>query len=128
MVRSYHSQGNGLIREPKVILYHDYFLTLPKEVEFYWCAGSHTWASIVFLANRYVAVLGHLPLFYVILGNPCKTNVGLNFSAFRCSLILSSVSTCESLNLGGSHPSLGLPLISGPADYRLVPRIMEYSR
>jgi len=105
MVRSYHSQGNGLIREPKAILYYDYFLTFPKEVEVYWCAGSYTWASIVFLANRYVAVLGHLPLFYVNLGNrgPCtRAKVGLNFLAFRCFLILSSVSTCESLNLDSS--------------------------
>ena len=111
MVRSYHSQGNGLIREPKVILYYDYFLTLPKEIEGYWCVGSHTWASIVFLANRYVAVLGHLPLFYVILGSPCKASVGLNFLALRCPLIL-SVSACEPLNLD-AHPSLGLPLILG---------------
>ena len=113
MVCSYHSQGNNLICEPKVILYYDYFLTLPKEVEGYWCAGSYTWASIVFLANRYVAVLGHLPLFYVILGSPCKASVSLNFLALRCSLIISSVSACEPLNLD-AHPSLGSPLILGP--------------
>jgi hypothetical protein len=128
MVCSYHSQRHGLIREPKVILYYDYFLTLPKEVEGYWRAGSYTWASILFLANRYVAVLGHLPLFYVYLVNPqtCKTNVGLNFLTFRCSLTLSSVSTCESLNRD-AHPSLELPLISSPTGYHLVPRIMAYS-
>ena len=126
MVRLYHSQGTGLIREPKVILYYDYFLTLPKEVEGYWRTRSHSWASIVFLANRYVALLGHLPLFYDFFGNPCKANVGLNFLAFQCSLILSSVSTCESSN-PDAHPSLGLPLISGPTDYRLLLRIMAYS-
>ena len=62
----------------KVILYYDYFLTLSKELNGYWCAGSHTWASILFLVNRYAAVLGHLPLFYVTLCDPCKIEVGLN--------------------------------------------------
>ena len=62
----------------KAILYYDYFLTLSKEVDGYWCAGSHTWASILFLVNRYAAVLGHLPLVYVILEGPCKTMAGLN--------------------------------------------------
>ena len=120
------SQGNGLIRKPKVILYYDYFLTLPKEVEGYWHTGSHSWASIMFLANRYVALLGHLPLFYGPFANPCTEKVGLNSSACRCSLIHSSVSTCESLD-PDAHPSLGLPLISGPTDYQLVLRIMAYS-
>jgi len=103
------SQGNGLIRKPKAILYYDYFLTLPMEVEGYWHTGSHSWASIMFLANRYVAFLGHLPLFYGPFANPCTEKVGLNSSA------------CD------AHPSLGLPLISGPTDYQLVLRIMAYS-
>ncbi len=80
----------------KVILYYDYFITLPSEIDRFWCAGSHTWASTVFLANRYVALLGHLPLFYVIFAPACKAAVGLNCLIFRCFLILPSVSTCES--------------------------------
>jgi len=55
-----------------VILYYDHFITLPSEIDRFWCTGSHTWASIVFLANRYVALLGHLPFFYVIFTPPCK--------------------------------------------------------
>jgi Family of unknown function (DUF6533) len=64
----------------KVILYYDYFLTLPAEVDGFWCAGSHSWASIVFLANRYMAVLAHVPLVYVAFGDPCKMEVGLAHS------------------------------------------------
>ena len=61
----------------KAILYYGYILTLPMEIDRYWRAGSFTWASIVFLANRYIAVLGHVPFFYRILTSPCKTLVGL---------------------------------------------------
>jgi len=96
MVRSYHWQGNGLIREPKAILYYDYFLTLPKEVEGYWHTGPHSWGSIFFLANRYLAMLGHLPFFYIYFGRPCKSSVGLNFfglsGVFSSFLLLGHVS------------------------------------
>ncbi|KAI0305348.1 hypothetical protein B0F90DRAFT_1815575 [Multifurca ochricompacta] len=37
------------------LLYYDYFLTLPAEVDRFWRTGSYTWASAVFLANRYAA-------------------------------------------------------------------------
>ena len=92
----------------KVILYYDYFITLPSEIDHFWYAGPHSWASILFLANRYVALLGHLPLFYVIITPACKAAVGLNCSIFRCFLILPSASTCEPLY---PHflPSPGLP-------------------
>ena len=61
----------------KVVFYYDYFLTLPREIAGYWCAGSHTWASFVFLVNRYAAVLGHLPTLYLVFQDPCKTEVHL---------------------------------------------------
>ncbi len=61
----------------KVILYYDYFITLPSEIDRFWRTGSHSWASILFLANRYVALLGHLPLFYDILTPACKAEAGL---------------------------------------------------
>ena len=64
----------------KAILVFDYFLTLRGEIDGFWCAGSHTWASTVFLVNRYVAVLGHLPLFYIIFGSSCNSKVSLNGS------------------------------------------------
>ncbi|KAF8500192.1 hypothetical protein F5888DRAFT_1632981 [Russula emetica] len=55
-----------------VILFYDYFLTLPMEVDRYWCPGSHTWASALFLVIRYVALLGHVPLLYRMFGDPCE--------------------------------------------------------
>ncbi|KAF8273738.1 hypothetical protein EI94DRAFT_1172575 [Lactarius quietus] len=55
------------------ILYYDYFLTLSREVDRFWHLGPHSWASIVFFANRYIALLGHIPLLYGVIANPCKT-------------------------------------------------------
>ncbi|KAH9010030.1 hypothetical protein EDB84DRAFT_1681484 [Lactarius hengduanensis] len=59
-----------------VILYYDYFLTLSKEVGRFWHPGPHTWASIIFFANRYIALLGHVPFLYIVYADPCKTVVG----------------------------------------------------
>jgi hypothetical protein len=64
------------------------------EVDRYWCAGSHTWASAVFLVIRYVALLGHVPLLYRMFGDPCEAMVGQNLLASRLSLILPSASAC----------------------------------
>lgn len=81
----------------EVILYYDYFLSLPGEIAGYWCAGSHTWASIVFLVVRYAAVLGHLPVLFLMFQDPCKTEVRLKFSlasgTLSFSLLLAFVST-----------------------------------
>jgi len=71
------------------ILYYDYFLTLPKEVEGYWHTGPHAWGSILFLANRYVAMLGHLPFFYIYFRRPCKSSHIASFSsAYHGVLVL----------------------------------------
>ena len=64
------------------------------EVDRYWCAGSHTWASALFLVIRYVAVLGHLPFLYRIFGDPCEIIVGQIMLVPRLSLILPSASAC----------------------------------
>lgn len=64
------------------------------EVDRYWCAGSHTWASAVFLVIRYGALLGHVPLLYRMFGDPCEVTVGQNLLASRLSLILPSASAC----------------------------------
>jgi len=52
------------------ILYYDYFLTLSKEVNSFWRAGSHSWASILFLVNRYMALLGHVPILFLVFWDP----------------------------------------------------------
>ena len=60
-----------------VILYYDYLLTLSAEVDRFWRPRSHTWASTLFLALRYVALLGHVPLFFPIFADSCVITVGL---------------------------------------------------
>jgi hypothetical protein len=71
-----HAKGILLMIEA-VILYYDYFLTLSWEVDRFWHPRPHTWASIVFFANRYIALLGHVPFLYRVYGDPCKVVVGL---------------------------------------------------
>lgn len=58
------------------LLYYDYFLTLSDEVDRLWHRGPHSWLSIIFFANRYLALLGHIPFVYIIFMDPCKTGVG----------------------------------------------------
>ncbi|KAI9508242.1 hypothetical protein F5148DRAFT_932007 [Russula earlei] len=65
-----------------VILFYDYLLTLSMEVDRYWRAGSHTWASTLFLVLRYGALIGHVPLFYNVFADPCKTPHLIHILAF----------------------------------------------
>lgn len=45
------------------ILYYDYFLTLPVEIAYFWPPKHRfTWASSLFLANRYLSLFGHIPV------------------------------------------------------------------
>ncbi|KAI0334205.1 hypothetical protein GY45DRAFT_1318667 [Cubamyces sp. BRFM 1775] len=43
------------------ILWYDFLLTLPLEIERYW-RGGRSWASIFFFLNRYMSVLSHIPV------------------------------------------------------------------
>ncbi|KAI1790905.1 hypothetical protein LXA43DRAFT_890166 [Ganoderma leucocontextum] len=45
------------------ILYFDFFLTLPAEVDRYW-TGGRSWASFFFFVNRYMSVICHVPVIY----------------------------------------------------------------
>ena len=58
-----------------VLLYYDYLLTLSNEVDRLWHRRPHSWASIVFFANRYIALLGHVPFVYSVYADPCKMGV-----------------------------------------------------
>ncbi|KAI0065305.1 hypothetical protein BV25DRAFT_1822463 [Artomyces pyxidatus] len=46
------------------LLYYDYFLTLVVEIERYWQPRAFTLSSALFLANRYLALLGYIPIIY----------------------------------------------------------------
>ncbi|KAI0351671.1 hypothetical protein OH77DRAFT_1524002 [Trametes cingulata] len=43
------------------ILWYDFVLTIPLEVERYW-KGGWTWASTFYFLNRYMSVLSHIPV------------------------------------------------------------------
>jgi hypothetical protein len=45
-----------------VILYYDYFLTLPMEIERFWPQRTFSWALFLFYLNRYLALLGEIPI------------------------------------------------------------------
>lgn len=49
------------------MLYYDYILTFPMEVERYW-SGGRSWASFFFFLNRYMSVLCHIPVVYEFFG------------------------------------------------------------
>ncbi|KAH9054534.1 hypothetical protein EDB87DRAFT_1689269 [Lactarius vividus] len=47
---------------PLAILYYDYLLTLPLEIQYLWYPNKLGWFTIACLLNRYLPVLGHIPL------------------------------------------------------------------
>ncbi|KAA1473149.1 hypothetical protein DENSPDRAFT_839588 [Dentipellis sp. KUC8613] len=51
-----------------VVLYYDYLLTLSMEQERYWTKKSLNWPGCLFFTNRYIAVIGHLPVMYQTFG------------------------------------------------------------
>ncbi|KAH9992311.1 hypothetical protein BJV77DRAFT_1003007 [Russula vinacea] len=55
------------------------------EVDRYWSAGSHSWASAVFLGVRYLALLGHVPLLYHVY-IPVKKRVRV-FASYHSLLV-----------------------------------------
>ncbi|KAI0249766.1 hypothetical protein BJV78DRAFT_1155583 [Lactifluus subvellereus] len=75
MRRSFRSRAEEIVLIfDTAILYYDYVLTFPAEVDRFWRPRSHTWASTVFLTLRYVALLGHVPLFFRVFEDPCATS------------------------------------------------------
>jgi len=46
-----------------VILYYDYMITLSREIQFLWPPhNKQGWVTAAYLVNRYISVLGYLPL------------------------------------------------------------------
>ncbi|KAI0029567.1 hypothetical protein K488DRAFT_56100, partial [Vararia minispora EC-137] len=47
------------------ILYYDYILTLPAEIEYIWLSGRLlSFPSAIFIVNRYLALVSHIPYIY----------------------------------------------------------------
>ncbi|KAI0246881.1 hypothetical protein BJV78DRAFT_94696 [Lactifluus subvellereus] len=57
---------------PAVILYYDYALTLPREIQFLWPPHNKLgWFTLTCLLNRYLPIFGHFPsvVLYFVPGN-----------------------------------------------------------
>lgn len=50
-----------LINSAAIVTY-DYYLTFAEEVERFWMGGRLNWASGLFYLNRYLVLLGHIPI------------------------------------------------------------------
>ncbi|KAI8992825.1 hypothetical protein BD414DRAFT_567523 [Trametes punicea] len=61
------------------ILWYDFVLTIPLEVERYWTVG-RSWPSIFYFLNRYMSVLSHIPLvieFFAVLPERVRRSFSL---------------------------------------------------
>ncbi|KAH8979738.1 hypothetical protein EDB92DRAFT_1954688 [Lactarius akahatsu] len=47
---------------PLAILYYDYLLTLPLEIQYLWHPNKLGWFTVACLLNRYLPIFGHIPL------------------------------------------------------------------
>jgi len=69
-----------------VVLYYDYVLTFSMEVQRFWPQRGFSWAVFFFYLNRYLSLLGHIPLvieyFFHRLSN--ALNVGPTFPFAVC--------------------------------------------
>ena len=45
----------------KALLIYDYMLTIAREIELFWQRPKRSWGFTLFVANRYISVLGHAP-------------------------------------------------------------------
>ena len=46
------------------MLYYDYTLTLTREIEHFWRGARLSLASTLFVLNRYLGLLGPIPVFF----------------------------------------------------------------
>jgi hypothetical protein len=65
------------------ILYYDYVITLSMEVERFWTFQSFTWASFFFFLNRYLSVVGHIPVVVEFFWTTPHPAFKFNVSAYR---------------------------------------------
>ncbi|KAI6159994.1 hypothetical protein EDD17DRAFT_1607726 [Pisolithus thermaeus] len=48
-----------------VLFVYDYALTFAKEIDLFWLQPRRTWVFAFFIANRYIGLLGRIPVFFV---------------------------------------------------------------
>ncbi|KAI0651323.1 hypothetical protein C8Q79DRAFT_897161, partial [Trametes meyenii] len=59
---------NAFCLTPLALLYYDFVLTIPQEIERYW-KGSFSWTTLLFFLNRYLSVVMHLPVIVEFFGD-----------------------------------------------------------
>lgn len=102
------------------ILYYDYFLTLPAEVTYFWLSRNKiTWASSFFFMNRYLSLLGHIPVFFESFDSvniQGKTAVSVNCWLLICVTLdahLLNLQLCETLLIYHQYYAVVMQLIVG---------------
>ncbi|KAJ7624742.1 hypothetical protein FB45DRAFT_1060944 [Roridomyces roridus] len=72
------------------ILFYDFFLTLGMEISRYWRL-EFSWATILFLCNRYITLLGNIPIvfqsFWTTPGTPQKLEIYTDSVAQTCRVL-----------------------------------------
>ncbi|KAG6331011.1 hypothetical protein ID866_8079 [Astraeus odoratus] len=83
-----------------VIFLHDYTLTFGEEIDRFWNRPRRNWAFVLFIANRYITILGRIPALMV------------NFLPATLGALLISRQLCDNLLLADEF-SIGLLQIIG---------------
>ncbi|KAI9068857.1 hypothetical protein FKP32DRAFT_1560931 [Trametes sanguinea] len=68
------------------ILYYDFVLTIPQEIERFW-TRKLSWPSFLFFLNRYLSVIGHIPViieFFAVIPESLSCQREVNTHSRRC--------------------------------------------
>jgi len=94
-----------------VILFYDYLLTLNDEKQLIWSIKRFTVANVIFYLNRYVTLLGYIP---ILLGRSLSSerqNVGFILCSIRILALLICLTDVNILTLAHRFiVTVGLPV------------------
>ena len=78
------------------MLYYDFALTFGMEVERFW-GRRLTLVSCVFFLNRYIALAGHIPVFWEFFGHSLSLSVRVACTCLclRVLILFTDVSSCD---------------------------------
>ncbi|KIM64883.1 hypothetical protein SCLCIDRAFT_599763 [Scleroderma citrinum Foug A] len=52
------------------LVLYDYTLTISREIELFWKRPERSWMFALFIANRYITILGHAPFLVYLFWSP----------------------------------------------------------
>ncbi|KAI6011348.1 hypothetical protein EDC04DRAFT_776003 [Pisolithus marmoratus] len=81
------------------ILCYDYLLTLRREVDFFWMKPRRSWMFVLFVANRYITILGRVP---TMVGAVLATKLGGRWHG-----------TCETVSAYNKYVIITVQIIGG---------------